>query len=148
MEISFKQATKALGHVKKQEMPNGGQWIPDLLQVKGIGGWAYHLKNDLNTTFAPEIEQMEDLKNEAFKLLPNGTNEFRPDKVWINKLDVDEDNKERLIAICEEMNSLLQEERELTLTKGKIKESKIDQHIVGATFEDLLFAIELETGSE
>lgn len=148
MKISFEKATKALGHVRKQQLPNGRQEIPDLLKAKGLGGWAYHLKNDLKNTFASEIEEMEDLKQEAFGLTPEGTNAFLANKQWINTLDLPDDNRERLIEIAERMNEILDEERELTLTKGKIKDDKIDPHVTGATFQDLVFAIELETNSK
>jgi len=142
MKITFSQAKNALQHVQKQRTPNGQQWIPDLLQAKGVGGWCYHLKKDLKDAFEVEIEQMQDLSQETGELLPTGVDSVKKDK--IDSLDIDDEAKERLHEIIETLYDIRNTEKDVTLTKGKIKESEINKHINGLVFEDLAFAIEFD----
>ena len=142
MKITFTQAKNALQHVQKQRTPNGQQWIPDLLQAKGVGSWCYHLKKDLKDAFEVEIEQMQDLSQETGELLPTGVDSVKKDK--IDSLDIDDEAKERLHEIIETLYDIRNTEKDVTLTKGKIKESEINKHINGLVFEDLAFAIEFD----
>jgi len=143
MKITFSQAQNALQHVQKQRTPNGQQWIPDLLQANGVGSWCYHLKKDLKDAFEVEIEQMQDLYQETGELLPDGVTSAKKDD--IDGLDIGDEAKERLHEIIETLDEIRNTEKDITLTKGKIKESEIDKHVNGLVFEDLAFAIELST---
>jgi len=142
MKINFTEAKNALQHVQKQRTPNGQQWIPDLLQAKGVGGWCYHLKKDLKDAFEVEIEQMQDLSQETGELLPEGVTSAQKDD--IDGFNIDDKAKKRLHEIIDTLDEIRNTEKDVTLTKGKIKESEIDKHINGLVFEDLAFAIELE----
>ena len=143
MKITFTEAKNALQHVQKKRTPNGQQWIPDLLQAKGVGGWCYHLKKDLKDAFEVEIEQMQDLRQETGELLPKGVKSAQKDD--IDGFDIDDKAKERLHEIIDTFDEIRNTEKDVTLTKGKIKESEINKHINGLVFEDLAFAIELST---
>jgi len=143
MKITFSQAQNALQHVQKQRTPNGKQWVPDLLRVKGVGSWCYHLKRDLKDAFEVEIEQIQDLYKESGELLPDDVTSAQKDE--IDGLDISDESKERLHEILETLDEIRNTEKDITLTKGKIKESEIDKHVNGIVFEDLAFAIELST---
>jgi len=145
MKITFTEAKNALQHVQKQRTPNGQQWIPDLLQAKGVGGWCYHLKKDLKDAFEVEIEQMQDLHQETGQLLPEGVQSVKRDE--IGNLDIEPDSKKRLQDIIDTLDDIRNTKKDVTLTKGKIKESEINKHINGLVFEDLAFAIELDNES-
>jgi hypothetical protein len=143
MKITFSEAKSALQHVQKQRTPNGKQWIPDLLQAKGVGGWCYHLKKDLRDAFEVEIERMQDLSQETGELLPEGVTSAQKDD--IDGFDIDDEAKERLHEIIDTLDEIRNTEKDITLTKGKIPETKINKHINGLVFEDLAFAIKLDT---
>jgi hypothetical protein len=142
MKITFTEAKNALQHVQKKRTPNGQQWIPDLLQAKGVGGWCYHLKKDLRDAFEVELERMQDLSEETGQLLPDGVTSAQRDD--IDEFDIEDEAKERLHEIIDTLDEIRNTEKEITLTKGKISESKINKHINGLVFEDLAFAIKLE----
>lgn len=139
--ITFTEAQKALNHIQKKQMPQGQQRIPDLLKVKGISSYVYHLKNDLKSTFESQIEEHTDLLKEANDLLPEGLSQKGFTKDEVKELDVDQEDKDRLIEIIERVNEIKQEEQEVKFTKGKIPESDIEEHINALQYEDLQFAI-------
>ena len=142
MKITFIKAKNALQHVQKQRTPNGRQFIPDLLQVKGVGSWCYNLKKDLMDAFEVEIEHVQDLSQETGELLPEGVTSAQKDD--IDGFDIDDKAKNRLHEIIDTLDDIRNTEKEVTLTKGKIKESEINKHLNGLMFEDLAFAIESE----
>ena len=122
MEISFNQAKEALGKLRKQQLPNGGQNVPELLKVKGKPGIKiYQLKCDIENTFQAEIERFRDLLQER-----------------------QEAGEERTKEINEELADLLQEEKELELNRGKLQAEEIESVLDADILQELGFAIELD----
>jgi len=121
MKITLNTAQQALGKLRKRQLPNGQQQVPDLLKAKGEAGIKiYQLKCDIENAFESEIERFRDLLQER-----------------------QEADQERIEEINEDLTELLQVEKELELSRGKIKSDNITDVIDADILEDLSFAIDL-----